>query len=336
MVLRPAHALSVPRSARFLFVAVGLLFVAYTAHAVTNVGGDGLDPFFQNWVSDAIPVGCALICLVRAWHVPAERWAWVLVGLGIALWSCGDVYYSLFLAHRVPMPVPSVADGLWLSEYPLSVVAIVLLMRSRQATAGVRVWLDGAIAGLAVSAATAAIILPSVLSASVHASTAAFLTNVAYPAGDMVMLGTIGAALAVRHWRVNRMWVSLALGFIAFALSDGLYLIKVADGTYVVGTIIDAGWLLGGLCFAAAAWQPVEQAVAEQQRHSSLLLPSAFGSMALFLLIWDHFERLTTAALLLSSASVVAVLGRMTLALAENLRMVARLREEAQALSLKN
>ena len=58
--------------------------------------------------------------------------------------------------------------------------------------------------------------------------------------------------------------------------------------------------------------------------------------MALFLLIWDHFERLTTAALLLSSASVVAVLGRMTLALAENLRMVARLREEAQALSLKN
>jgi signal transduction histidine kinase/ActR/RegA family two-component response regulator len=225
---------------------------------------------------------------------------------------------------------------LWLSEYPLSVVAVVLLMRSRQAAAGARVWLDGAIAGLAVSAATAAIILPSVLSASVHASTAEFLTNVAYPVGDMVMLGTIGAALAVRHWRANRMWGSLTLGFLAFALSDGLYLIKVADGTYVVGTIIDTGWLLGGLFIAAAAWQPVEQPVVEQQRQSSLLLPSAFGSMALFLLIWDHFERLTTAALLLSAASVVAVLGRMTLALAENLRMVARLREEAQALSLKN
>jgi hypothetical protein len=196
MVLRPAHALSVPRGTRFLFAAVGLLFAAYTAHAVTNVGGDALDPFFQNWVSDAIPVGCGLICLARAWHVRAERWAWALLGIGIAFWSGGDIYYSLFLAHRVPMPIPSVADGLWLSEYPLSVVAIVLLMRSRQATAGARVWLDGAIAGLAVSAATAALILPSALGASAHASTAEFLTNVAYPVGDMVMLGTIGAALA--------------------------------------------------------------------------------------------------------------------------------------------
>ena len=336
MVLRPAHALSVPRGTRFLFAAVVLLLVAFTAHAVTNVGGDTLDPFFQSWVGDAIPVGCGLICLTRAWHVRAERWAWALLGVGIAFWSGGDVYYSLFLAHRVPMPIPSIADGLWLSEYPLSVVAIVLLMRSRQATAGARAWLDGAIAGLAVSAATAALILPSALGASAHASTAEFLTNVAYPVGDMVMLGTIGAALAARHWRANGMWGSLAVGFLVTALSDGLYLIKVADGTYVDGTIIDAGWLLGGLCFAIAAWQPIEQPVVEQRRNSSLLLPSAFGSMALFLLIWDHFERLNTAALLLSAASVVAVLGRMTLALAENLRMVARLREEAQALSMKN
>jgi hypothetical protein len=42
------------------------------------------------------------------------------------------------------------------------------------------------------------------------------------------------------------------LGFVAFVLSDAFYLI-VADGTYVVGTIIDTGWLLGGICLPAAA-----------------------------------------------------------------------------------
>jgi signal transduction histidine kinase/CheY-like chemotaxis protein len=336
MGLRPPHALRVPRSAQLLFIAIGVLFAAYTAHAVTNVGGDAIDAFFQSWISDAIPMGCALICLVRAWHVRAERWAWALVGIGIALWSAGDVYYSLFLTNRVPMPIPSVADGLWLSEYPVSVLAVVLLMRSRHAAEGARVWLDGAIAGLAVSAVTAAIILPSVISASGNASPAEFLTNIAYPVGDMIMLGTIGAALAVRHWRFNRMWGSLALGFIAFVLSDAFYLIKVADGTYVVGTIIDTGWLLGGICFAAAAWQPVEQPTAERRRRTTLLLPAVFGATSLFLLIWDHFAQLTTAALLLSSASVLAVLVRMTLTLAENRRMVTRLREEAQALSMKN
>ena len=67
-----------------------------------------------------------------------------------------------------------------------------------------------------------------------------------------------------------------------------------------------------------------------------LYMPSLFGSVALFLLIWDHFERLAVPALFLSSASVAAVLARMTFAFAENLRMLARLRQEAESLALKN
>jgi hypothetical protein len=38
MGLRPPHALRVPRSAQLLFIAVGVLFAAYSAHAVTNLG----------------------------------------------------------------------------------------------------------------------------------------------------------------------------------------------------------------------------------------------------------------------------------------------------------
>jgi signal transduction histidine kinase/ActR/RegA family two-component response regulator len=337
MVLRPPNALRIPRAVQLLYGAVVVLFIAYTAHAATNVGGDALDPFFQKWVNDAVPAGCALICLLRAWRVRTERTAWALLGLGIVLWAAGNLYYSLYLIDRVPLPIPSIADGLWLSQYPVSVLAVVLLMRSRNTADDARVWLDGGIAGLAVSAAIAAIVLPSVLGASGEASAAVFLTNVAYPVGDMVLLGSIGAALAVRHWRLNRTWGMLALGFVAFALSDSLFLITLARGTYVVGTIIDAGWLLGGICFATAAWQPVEQlAVTERRGRFALLLPAAFGSMALAVLIWDHFERVTTVALVLSSASVAAVLARMMLAVRENLRMVARLRQEAQALSMKN
>src|SRR5665213_113504 len=337
MVLRPTHTFGVPRGVRLLYATLAVLFAAYVAHAVTNIGGDGLDNLFENWVSDAIPVGCALICFVRSWRVQAERAAWALLGLGVALWACGDIYYSLSLASGVALPIPSFADALWLSEYPLSALAVLFLMRSRHTGDDARVWLDGSIAGLAISAASAAILLPTVLGASGHTYTAEFLTNIAYPVGDMILLGSIGAAMAVRNWRLTRMWGTLALGFVAFAISDGMYLIQTDRGTYVEGTIIDAGWLLGGLCFAIAAWQPVDQPVEEGgQRRFALLLPSAFGGMALLLLVWDHFERLTTAALLLSSASVIAVLARMTLALAENLRMVARLRQEAQELSMKN
>jgi hypothetical protein len=44
MGLRPPHALRVP-APQLLFIAIGALFVAW--HAVTNVGGDALDAFFQ-------------------------------------------------------------------------------------------------------------------------------------------------------------------------------------------------------------------------------------------------------------------------------------------------
>jgi signal transduction histidine kinase/ActR/RegA family two-component response regulator len=338
LVMRNPHAICAPRGVKVLYGAMVLLFLALATHAATNVGGDGLDPLFQKWINDVVPIGCALVCTARAWRVREERLAWLLVGLGIAFWAVGNVYYSLYVIDVVPLPVPSVADGLWLAQYPVSLVAVLLLMRSRLSGMGVHVWLDGAIAGLALAGVSAAIVLPSVLGASGGNSIAEVLTNLAYPICDMVLLGSLVGALAARQWRLGRMWTSLSLGFVAFIVTDGLFLVQSAQGTYVVGTIVDSGWLLGGLLMAFAAWQPIEQPLltARRQGLSALLMPSLFGSVALFLLIWDHFERLTVSALVLASASVAVVLARMAFAFGENLRMLARLRQEAESLALKN
>jgi signal transduction histidine kinase/ActR/RegA family two-component response regulator len=317
--------------------ATVLLFLAYTVHAVTNVGGDALDPLFQKWVNDAVPAACALICFARSYRVKAERGAWLLFGLGIASWAAANVYYSLFVIDVVPLPIPSVADGLWLAMYPLFLAALIALMRSRLRNGGARVWLDGGIAGLALASLSAALVLPSVLSASAGSSTVALMTNVAYPIGDMVLLGAVVAALAAGQWRLDRMWGSLAIGLAAFTVTDGLFLFQNANGTYVVGTWVDAGWLLAGILVATAASQLLPQRAAVTTRApGALLVPSAFGSLALAVLIWDHFERVTPIALVLSSASVAAVVVRMALTSSENLRMLGRLRQEAESLALKN
>jgi signal transduction histidine kinase/CheY-like chemotaxis protein len=337
MAMRHPQALRVPRPVGVLFAATLLLFLGYVAHAAMNVGGDALDPLFQKWVNDAVPAGCALVVLARAWRVRAERTAWLLIASGIVAWTVGNVYYSLYLIDDVLLKIPSVADGLWLAEYPVTLIGVLLLMRSRRAADGARVWLDGGIAGLALAALSAAVVLPPVLSAAGGTETAAFLTNVAYPVGDMVLLGTVATALAQRHWRLDRMWGTLALGVVFFIVADGYFLVGAAKGTYVVGTIADAGWLLCGLLLAFAAWQPVERDVARRrQGRWALVFPSLFGAIALLLLIWDHVERLNTVAIVLASASVTAVLVRMTFTLSENLRMLRGLREEAEVLALKN
>ena len=284
--MRPPQRLHVPRTVEIALAATVLLFLAYTAHAVTNVGGDALDPLFQKWVNDAVPAACALICFARSYRVKAERGAWLLFGLGIASWAAANVYYSLFVIDVVPLPIPSVADGLWLAMYPLFLAALVALMRSRLRNDGARVWLDGSIAGLALASLSAALVLPSVLSASAGSTTVALLTNVAYPVGDMVLLGAVVAALAAGQWRLDRMWGSLAIGLAAFTVTDGLFLCQNANGTYVVGTWVDAGWLLAGILVAAAAWQPFQQrAAATKRSQRALLFPAAFGSLALVVLI---------------------------------------------------
>jgi signal transduction histidine kinase/ActR/RegA family two-component response regulator len=320
-----------------VYLAALLLFLAYAAHAALNVGGAVLDPLFAKWVNVVIPALCALVCLARARRVKAERGAWFLVALGIASWAGGNAYYSLFLIDVVPFPVPSVADGLWLAQYPFALAAVIVLMRSRLTAQGARVWLDGSIAGLSMAALSAAVVLPPVLTSAAHASLAQLMTDVAYPVGDMIVLGAVAGAIAVRSWRLDRMWGILALGFLAFTAADGIYVVEAAKGTYVVGTLLDAGWLLGALLLAAAAWQPIGRHVLERRESRRvLLLPLSFGSLALGLLIWDHYERLTAIALILSSAAIAAVVMRMTLASSENVRMLGRLREEAGVLAVKN
>jgi hypothetical protein len=55
------------------------------------------------------------------------------------------------------VPIPSLSDLLWLSRYPCSYIGLVwLARRDRRLPAGV--WLDGAIAGLAIAALGAALV----------------------------------------------------------------------------------------------------------------------------------------------------------------------------------
>ncbi len=83
------------------------------------------------------------------------------------------------------MPFPSAADVLWLGFYPCAVAALLLLIRSRRGGDTSRVsWLDGAIGGLGIAAAGAAIVFAPIVEAT-GGSALAVATNLAYPLGDL-------------------------------------------------------------------------------------------------------------------------------------------------------
>jgi signal transduction histidine kinase len=309
------------------------MLAAYALHALFGIGGHRLDGFYLKWINDTIALLAAAVCMWRAAAVREERLAWALLSLGMASWSLGNIYYSIFLINKDPLPIPSIADGLWLGTYPPVFIALVLLARRRTRGVGLGLALDGLIAALAVAAVSSAVVVQAVLEGSAHSSRAEAATNLAYPLCDLLMLGLVIGALALSGWRLERVWVLLASGLAVFTVTDGLFLYKIANGTYSVGTIIDAGWLLGVVLLSFAAWAPIGETTTVQRGSRVLAGSGFFGLVGLTILIWDHFQRVNTLALGFAAGVVLAVIIRMAVIFAENL---GRARNETEQLALQN
>src|SRR5690349_4819371 len=151
LVLRAAQALAL--------VAIGLEI----AHTAFNLGVPELNGFFDNWVYNGIIVLAAVFCLTRGAAIRHERAAWLGLGVALALWSAGEIYYSAVLAHQDAPPYPSLSDALYLAFYPASYLGLYMLVRGQLRQAPLSLGLDGMIAALAVAALAAAIVLPPVL-----------------------------------------------------------------------------------------------------------------------------------------------------------------------------
>jgi two-component system cell cycle response regulator len=228
-----------------------------------------------------------------------------------------------------PIPIPSVSDVLWLVYYPIVYVAVAMLLRARIARFHASLWVDGALAALSVAALSAAVVFQSVL-ASTGGQPLEVATNLAYPLGDLVLLGMVTGGVALTGWKPGRTWGALAWSFILFGVSDGIYLWGNATGTWQAGSVFEAGWPAATLLLAWAAWMPprnVRPRPLEGRR--MLIVPTLFALLALTLLISDHFTRLNLLAVALAWASVLAVIGRFGMTFFFNLTMLADTRHEA-------
>jgi diguanylate cyclase (GGDEF)-like protein len=137
-------------------------------------------------------------------------------------------------------------------------------------------------------------------------------------------------ALAATGWRPGRTWGLLAAGILVFTISDCLYLYQTALGTYAQASVTDLGWIAGCVLIAWAAWQPESRPAANSIDGWALLVaPTIFGLISLGVLLYDHVHRVNTIALVLASLSLLAVIARMAMTFAENMRMLARTQKDA-------
>ncbi|HEY0416899.1 MAG TPA: HD domain-containing phosphohydrolase [Gaiellaceae bacterium] len=300
------------------------------AQMLTGAGGATLATFDDRWTYNAAIGLAALNCLLVARARP-DRVVWLAVGAAIAAWGAGNVYYTFWLEQRAVMPFPSLADAGYLLFYPPVYVALVVLFQKEVRGIVPSLWLDGVIAALTTAGIAASVVYDTVEGSLSGLSKPALATNLAYPIGDVIVLGIVVGAVALSGWRFSARWLLFGSGLALFAVADSVYLVQTATGSYRYGTLLDLGWPAGMLLLAAGGTLSSRRVSAAQlEGYRLLVVPGIFGTAALAMEIVDHFRPLNAVGITLTSLALGAVIVRMAMTFTDYVHLLDRTRRESE------
>ncbi len=310
---------------RILFAVTAVALCAELVHSFASFGGPGLDGFFANDLYLAIELAGVLLCGARAVLVREQRVAWWCITAAFAFWLAGDTLWVV---------VPGSANGAltdvpYLLFYPLCCAGMALLASAGRERVAARMWVDGLLAALTVAALVVALAFNPIVGAT-DGNAGQLTINLAYPIGDLVVVGFALMAFATQAWRPGRGWALFGFGVALSAVADTLYVYQSAVGSYTDGSIVDALWPAAVLCCGWAAWQPWRAARARSgYGRQTFVYPSAFAALALGLLAYDHFVPISDAAALLATAALLVAIVRAGITFGDNTALLRVTRTES-------
>ena len=319
------------RFASAVLLAIGLLIVA-------ALGVDDLLVHSTGWVGSLLNVHLSTAAAYCAAFVasgcaisrPRERIVWASVAAGLLSWAIGNTYFNYVFSTMEEIPFPSKADYGFVGFYPFVGIGMMLMVRARYGRANFG--FDAAISAVGTSAIASAVVLPTVI-ANLGGDMAVNATNLAYSGGDVLLLGMAASIFGIAKWRVDRSTLAMTLGLGAFSATDIWMTYAVNAGTYQVGTILDEGWLFGGLLVASASFFQARPARPRARgAFEDLLVPGVFGMSSLGLLVWGSVDagRPGLPAMLLASVTITLMLARMASLLRVNSRLLDEREQQAE------
>jgi two-component system sensor histidine kinase/response regulator len=246
---------------RFWWAAIlaSVTIVGFVAWIAFRVGGDtvttAVDDIGEAVVAFVAMASCAFAAVQSAGRL---RLAWWLLGASAASWALGEVVWSVYeVGLGASVPFPSAADLGFLAAIPLAVAGVLAFsLPARGTSTRFRLWLDALIVALSFIFVGWSFGLSQVFLSGGNTLNVR-LISLAYPLGD-VLIGTV-LVLAIRrateeaHGRL----LLLLAGLGANALADSAFAYLNAGGAYgSVGSVLDAGWVIGYLLVALAPLWP--------------------------------------------------------------------------------
>ena len=196
----------------------------------------------------------AILLAVRL-HRPARPAMWYWFGAGQIVWVVGDVTYEYYhyVLHEVPYPSP--ADAFYLGAYPMLVIGLLLLVRGRSGRDLARL-IDAAIVATGLGLVFWVFVLHPIAADST-ASTLERIISTAYPAADALLLAILARLFTSAGARTPSARLLGVAGLLLLVADISFSLVTLySDFTAYQGSLLDAGWLLSYVTWAAAALHP--------------------------------------------------------------------------------
>jgi|SRR5665647_415355 len=321
---------------------MGLLLVAYIGGlALRGLGWSPADdpwfgPVVDDWLGLLVDWVPAAVCWLAFSRVGFRRKEVMLAAAALTSYAAADTYYTWLLAGVGSVPFPSLADVGYLLDPLLILAALAVAVRHHSGGLASLVWLDCAVGSLGAASVLAVILSPVLASALTGSLSLATAVAVAYPMTDVLLVATVAGIAALRGMRMGRRWAVLVVGLITSAAADVVYALQVTADTYVVGTLLDAGWPIG-LALIAMWVDGTAQgdvSTARGRRPATGMAALAVSSVAtvagLGVLVVGTRVHLSTLAVALAGVTLLAAAARSLLAFRLLARM-ADLRRQAAA-----
>lgn len=190
--------------------------------------------------ADVVAALAALGAAARCARQPSARTAWRLLACAFAVQLAGVTGQAAYESAG-PLPFPSLVDVPYLAFYALVLAGLLSFPSGRPTgVARLRFWLDLAIVALSGALAVAAVIPTRLTQLGPRPLNDAVL--LAFPAGDLIVLGAIGAILLRRTSIASAVPLRLlAAGIICFVASK-LIVIGGASGFQTATASTPCGW----------------------------------------------------------------------------------------------
>jgi two-component system, sensor histidine kinase and response regulator len=240
--------------------ALGVAFIVWTT---LRIGGDSATVAVDDIGEAVAAIIAAVSCGLAAFrNTHRTRLAWALFGASAASWGIGEVVWSIYeVGMGVSVPFPSAADIGFLLAIPLAVAGVFAFTSapSRLTTRGGAL-LAGAIVAMSLLFVAWALGLGKVYDMS-SASPLARLIGLAYPVGDIITITVLVLALRrARRSDLGSLFLLLG-GLASAAFADSAFAYLTASGNYgTIGSVLDAGWVVGYLMIALAPIWPATDA----------------------------------------------------------------------------